>query len=478
MQLYPLETFETGSLSGWRNGRIESSTAFTKFLGRFAKDDPDPWKYYRNIPTNALFLILEFDFYEIDSWNLRDQDCLYVLIDGKRVNLGIFDQNRDDGPRSGSSEGISWNIGDSAVPRNIGFSGSKDQIHHVTMRIPKSYFSDGRVKLQFDTRVSSSNRHNESSGFDNIKWVAHFDCPNAPTPSPTGRPTPNPLPCPNPRYFPTETFSRSTHGWRNARRDSNGGFGRFMGRYARNDPIPYKDYRDIPRHVDKVRFMVDFYEIDSWDNTRPRGPDCVYIWVDNTKLFIGYFGSSINERNRSGRKDGIRWESSALGAPRQIGFGRAYDQKHRIKVYIPPSFYADGKIRVRLQTVVNGNINNESAGWDNIRLAYLYFCRRRLGGGLVGSNEGGSHLRKQSLVGAEQFKLAGVDDESNGDDDIENWIRSTEAEEEPLVELEEEEEEYDPIDEFGATEETVDREEDDHAEEETGFGRIMRGLLW
>ena len=74
--------------------------------------------------------------------------------------------------------------------------------------------------------------------------------------------------------------------------------------------------------------------------------------------------------------------------------------------------------------------------------------------------------------------MAGVDDESNGDDDIENWIRSTEAEEEPLVELEEEEEEYDPIDEFGATEETVDREEDDHAEEETGFGRIMRGLLW
>ena len=130
--------------------------------------------------------------------------------------------------------------------------------------------------------------------------------------------------------------------------------------------------------VDKVRFMVDFYEIDSWDLSRPHGPDCIYIWVDNTRLFIGYFGSSNNERNRSGSKDGIRWESSALVTPRQIGFGSAKDQKHRIKVYIPPSFYGDGKIRVRLQTVVNGNKHDESAGWDNIRLAYLYFCHRRL----------------------------------------------------------------------------------------------------
>ena len=446
-----MEDFESGSLTGWNNGRLDSSSGFTQFLGRFAKNEPDPWKYYRDIPTDALYVTLMFDFYEIDAWDKDDQDCLYVLIDGNRVNFGIFDQHRDDGPRSGSEHGITWSIGNSASPTNIGFSSSKDQKHSVTMRIPSSLFSDGKIKLQFDTRVTSTNKNHESAGFDNIKWVARINCPGAPTPSP--------LPCPSPRYFPTETFSSDTHGWRNARRDTGGGFGTFLGRYAHGDPIPYKDYTGIPTSVDKVRFMVDFYEIDSWDLSSPNGPDCIYIWVDDTRLFLGYFGSSNNEGNRSGSKDGITWESSALDTPKQIGFGSAYDQKHTIKVFIPPSFYADGKIRIRLQTVVNGNKHDESSGWDNIKLAYLYFCHRRL----AGSREG-SHLRDAVRPG-DQIEF----DESDvfGGNDVGRGLAA-----DPLTAL-------DKSEMTGNAEAALENESTVSEDKlDASFTQMLRGILW
>ena len=61
------EDFEEGSLSGWKHGKIDSDPGFTKFLGRFIKDDKNPTKTFR-APKEAAFVELEFDFYEIDRY--------------------------------------------------------------------------------------------------------------------------------------------------------------------------------------------------------------------------------------------------------------------------------------------------------------------------------------------------------------------------------------------------------------------------
>ena len=76
------ENFENGSLHGWTNGRIASAPVFTKFLGRYGKDDrypKDPFKTYDRIPRNADSVEFTFDFYEIDSWDASENEYLCVV---------------------------------------------------------------------------------------------------------------------------------------------------------------------------------------------------------------------------------------------------------------------------------------------------------------------------------------------------------------------------------------------------------------
>ena len=171
-----------------------------------------------------------------------------------------------------------------------------------------------------------------------------------------------------------ETFSRNGfYGWQNGRKDFSSAFGYFLGRYAKDDPFPYKEYT-VPTDADHVKFQIDFYEIDSWDADNRYGPDCIYIWIDDTKVFIGIFGSDNDEGRRKGSMNGITWRSKALAGPENIGFGSAKDQKHRITMLIPKSYFADGKMKVTLETRVNGPKEDESSGWDNIKVFYLYDC--------------------------------------------------------------------------------------------------------
>ena len=138
------ENFENGSLYGWTNGKIASAPVFTKFLGRYGKHDRyprDPYKTFGNIPRNADYVEFKFDFYEIDSWDASHGDYLCVVFDGKQVDLGRFDTHQNENGRSATRQGISFRIQSQAAPRNIGFNSRwKDQIHHVTMRIPNRFF--------------------------------------------------------------------------------------------------------------------------------------------------------------------------------------------------------------------------------------------------------------------------------------------------------------------------------------------------
>ena len=197
------EDFEDGSLVGWINGRLTSNAAFTNFLGRFVKDTPDPSKVYR-VAANAEVVVVQFDFYEIDSWNSKNRfgpDKVFVSIDGEVLDLGTFKHSRDEGVKQHSTpNGIVWERRSLGPPSNIGFRGRgetlfRDQIHHVTAIVPPSFFrTDSLVTLAFHTRVTARTTTDECSGFDNIVITSKFDCGGvlSSAPPPTLQPTTNP----------------------------------------------------------------------------------------------------------------------------------------------------------------------------------------------------------------------------------------------------------------------------------------------
>ena len=174
------ETFEDGSLFGWSNGRLEFATEFTMFLGRYGKSNSgpgkDPFKVYEDIPRNADSVELEFDFYEIDSWE-GSNDSVSVLVDEEELMLGTFDQLGNELGRTGGSRGMTFRIRSQSAPRNIGFGSFRDQIHRVTVTIPRTYYArDGELKIMFQVRVDATDVNDESGGFDNIKITAKFNC--------------------------------------------------------------------------------------------------------------------------------------------------------------------------------------------------------------------------------------------------------------------------------------------------------------
>ena len=176
------ENFENGSLAGWTNGHLAQSPGFSKFLGRYGMDNSgpgkDPFKVYRNIPRDADHVVLEVDFYEIDSWNGKTQkDYACIQINDQRTDLGRFDETvNENGRQARRGNGLNYRIVSRSGPRQIGFSRSKDQIHRVFVTIPRRYYqSTGTLKVMFMVRLTA-NRDDESGGWDNIKLIARYNC--------------------------------------------------------------------------------------------------------------------------------------------------------------------------------------------------------------------------------------------------------------------------------------------------------------
>jgi len=278
---------------------------------------------------------------------------------------------------------MTFSIRSQAAPRNIGFNRVwNDQIHHITVIIPRSYYSDGRLKIMFQVRVNESDINNESGGFDNVKIIAKYSCSS---PSPTPHPTPSGC-TPTQRRIVTETFesSASAGPWTYGRREHDAAFSWFLGRYDVTDKNanrhPFREFAGINRSANQLKIELDFYEIDSWNNSRPNGPDCVYVHIDSRRIFMGFFGSTTDEGHRRGSNGGITWTSDSAAAPSHLGFNRNFkDQKHKFIFIVPARYFSDGKIKLTLETVVSGTKDDESSGWDNIKIDELYQCNRRLG---------------------------------------------------------------------------------------------------
>jgi hypothetical protein len=183
--LISFEDFEDNLAPGWSNPRVENGqtngcAAYTSFLGRFSNDTPMTEKTYINLPKDASKITVQFSLYELDSFDGKAEEQMYVFIDGKTISLGVFKHNVDEGTRSGEVAGIKWYMTSDTLPNSLDncFNQWSEQKHRVTLEIPPQYYRiDGSIAMGFRV-VGDEGYLNESGGLDNIKIIAHTDCAN------------------------------------------------------------------------------------------------------------------------------------------------------------------------------------------------------------------------------------------------------------------------------------------------------------
>jgi len=170
------------SSAGWFNGNLNADCpALTQFLGRFDSASPFPYKTY-TIPPATTQVKVEFDFYQIDSWD-GGTDSLRVLLNSLSIDLGSFQTSDISTP--GHVPGTPVNRQyptDVSVVLNtlkrttpiVCFKTGDEIIHHVAITLPNKYFSTGKLTLELQTWLTDYVR-DEASGFDNIK-ITILDC--------------------------------------------------------------------------------------------------------------------------------------------------------------------------------------------------------------------------------------------------------------------------------------------------------------
>ena len=429
------EDFEDGIAVGWSNGKIESTTLFTKFLGRFGIGDNTTSKTF-DVPMYVDEITIEYDMYEIDSWDRLHNDRYYAIVDGRTLDFGLFSMDTTGATetRNGQTDGITWTHTFSEKAE-MGFAtfGNMDEKHAVVITVPSSYFAlDRMITVQFVASFSEA-ISNEALGIDNVKIRAHNTCPTAsptagptvaptanPTSEPTSTPTSNPtagptetptvsptatptarptaIPTAHPTYVPSQSFlpscvgdqvlyfedfeSVSSHAdtnWTNgllAEEVNCTYFTKFLGRYTGMNttlwPLPEKTFSGIPTASSMLKLEFDFYEIDSWD-TEP-----LSVQVNNDTILLGTFRHQTNEGTTSGFSGisgDIAFTTKSDGG---VGF-RCFntireDQIHHVTISLPSRIFASGSIFVKFVPGIDSGLHDESLGIDNIKLTSQVSC--------------------------------------------------------------------------------------------------------
>lgn len=352
----------------WANPQLDTGSPFTSFLGRLTglqspekPEKPKDARVVYGVPSAADYLIVSFDFYEIDDW--QPGDALSVFFNGEKVVLKGFQSEKDEMYKQGSTRyGITWTADSSPnPPTQIGFGASKDQIHHVTAKIPSALFAPFKeLRMRFDTKIND--KSSAAAGIDNIKIEAVFECGI----------------CEAERVIVFEDFeSQLAKGWVNGESEGDAGFSNYLGRYDKDDVDeqfdPVKTFI-VPDDATRITVEWDFYEMDQWE-----GNDSIHAYINDVDLFLGIFNELVDEGTRHGdAKKGISWMSSSNGKPAQIGGSENYlDQKHHIKINVPRRVYRNngGLLTLRLAARINDLKWNEAAAYDNIKLTAHFDCR-------------------------------------------------------------------------------------------------------
>ena len=158
------EDFEAGA-TGWSINTTETSTPyFTRFLGRRAQEAgaQNTFKTYTLSGTQD-YVLLNFDFYEIDSW---DGESFRVFINDTVIFNQNFQQGTFNSPADGSSGIVSYTVLElTPFVTTLGYgAGFNDQIYRFTLRINTTAAS---LKLGFSSTLDQTIT-DEAWGVDNI----------------------------------------------------------------------------------------------------------------------------------------------------------------------------------------------------------------------------------------------------------------------------------------------------------------------
>ncbi|CAB9530691.1 expressed unknown protein [Seminavis robusta] len=176
------EDFNENDVRKWKLIETEPVSGQT-FLGRFHKFSKKVYQQF-SIPDFTDFVTMEFLLYEIDDWGARNREAnkFYVSFGLKHqslkyeFSLGTF-EDQDDMFHPGNSKvgyksGIRWKRQAITCATNLGYNAEhKDQIHKVTINIPKYHFPRGKLGVTFYVAMEED-KSQLSAGVDELRIIA------------------------------------------------------------------------------------------------------------------------------------------------------------------------------------------------------------------------------------------------------------------------------------------------------------------
>jgi hypothetical protein len=348
MAIISNENFNAGA-TGWNNNNTRI-VGEERILGRFTGAQDVKKTFF--VPRADSYTV-SFDFYEIDSWNNEE---FYVYVDGKAINLGRFsyNSNENENIKSGITvDEIAWSYSSAPPEDLINTSGWKDQVHNVTLNVPRSALTGSDITVKFDARLDH-HQSNESYGIDNLIIMANTVVAPAPARDDL-------------IDFFRENFENGALGWSNNNTDALSGVGKVLGRFDGSQDVS-KTF-DVPVDVEGYNISFDFLEIDTWNDKS------FFVYVDNKPVDLGsfYFRSNeVNDDNSGITGDGIEWVRASHTREHISGPAKNanwVDQIHYINLWVPREAVSGNQITVRFDARLDQDVSNESYAIDNFVIA-------------------------------------------------------------------------------------------------------------
>lgn len=258
-----------------------------------------------------------------------------------------------------------------------------------------------------------------------VKRVAyHFRLPcNTPCVEPdesSSAPTEPSLPSVPPTSAPTqlsdcdksvvveyEDFESGTHdNWNQGLVSYDPALSYFLGRFGKGNTHADKVYTINPQASSaSIEFIL--YEIDNWERV-----DKIAVIINSERIDLGQFYANDLSSNpfnyESGSKGGILWLRYSITPAMKVAFNNTHpDQAHKVEMHIPPSYYSSGTLSVEFRVTMSNDIEEESAGIDNIKVVEHGLCASSTS---TQQSGGPGRLLDQTQMKVELAQPEGVDE--------------------------------------------------------------------
>ncbi len=327
-------------LEGAENSTDDSVPELSKFLGRLERHKVISKTF--DVPGDLETVQIEFDFYEIDSW---DNEYFTVYINNEEVSSEPFHQNNSE-----------ENYANSIVlsdPENLGFSSYKDQKHRYSFEAP---VVNGQVTLGFSAALSSSTS-DESWGIDNVK-ISAGEASNWLIDENTVGLT-----------LVNESYPENTTEWAgdiqtpkelvatgdgSLSYEDSPTYSSFMGNIGGSDgEQSVSKIFAVPNNLSEVTIEFDFWEVDSWN-----GEDFI-IFVNDEEV--------ARENFNENSSDGDHTYSTPLSDQSNyfVGNPNHTEQVHRFSITVPVTGQA---LKIGFGSTLDQEVSDESWGIDNLKV--------------------------------------------------------------------------------------------------------------